>query len=114
MNSIHRNAKQLQKKSRKHQVTQTGPAAFTVTSGSSGSQYQITLNGIARCSCSWGQYRPAGTTCGCSHTLAVYSHLSQAAGVKVMAWSSEEEARRQHRQMITTIEGLTLTARKAA
>lgn len=109
---ITRNAKQLQKKSRKHQVTQTGPAAFTVTSGSSGSQYQITLNGIARCSCSWGQYRPVGTTCGCSHVLSVMSHLSQAAGVKVSAWSSEEAAEKQHRQRIGELEGLHLTVRK--
>lgn len=110
--TITRNAKAIQSKSRKHQVEQTGPAAFTVTSGSSGSQYNITLNGIARCSCSWGEYRPAGQTCGCSHVLAVYSHLSQAAGVKVMAWASEEEARRQHRQIVELGDGLTLTVRK--
>jgi hypothetical protein len=110
--SITRNAKQIQAKSRKHEVAQTGPTSFTVTSGTSGSQYQITLNGIAKCSCDWGKFRKAGTTCGCSHVLSVYSFLGDQAGRKVMAWSSEEEARRQHRQMVTEIEGLVLTARK--
>lgn len=110
--NITRNAKAIQKKSRQHEVTQDAPAGFTVKSGSSGKSYRVILNGIATCTCDWGQYRKIGTPCGCSHVLAVYSHLSQAAGVKVMAWASEEEARRQHRQRLTTIEGLVLTVRK--
>lgn len=110
--NCNRNAKSIQKKSRKHQVEQTGPAAFTVTSGSSHKQYNITLNGIARCSCSWGEYRRQGQTCGCSHVVSVYNHLSEQAGYKVMAWASEEEAKKQHRQMITLGDGLTLTVRK--
>jgi hypothetical protein len=110
--SITRNAKSIQKKSRQHQVTQTGPASFTVTSGTSGQEYQVTLNGIARCQCDWGKYRKAGTTCGCSHVVSVMDHLSQAAGYRVMAWASEEEALKQHRKMITLGDGLTLTARK--
>jgi hypothetical protein len=110
--SITRNAKAIQAKSRKHQVTQEAPAGFTVKSGSSGKEYRVILNGIASCTCSWGEYRTIGTTCGCSHVLAVYSHLSQEAGCKVSAWTSEAEAKKQHRQRIGEIEGLYLTARK--
>lgn len=112
MKSIHRNAKAIQKKSRQHEVEQVAPAGFVVKSGSSGKSYRVILNGIATCSCDWGQYRKIGTPCGCSHVLAVYSHLSEQAGCKVMAWASEEEARRQHRQRIGEIEGLVLTVRK--
>lgn len=109
-----RNAKTLQFKSRKHQVTQDAPAGFTVTSGSSGKEYRVILNGIATCSCDWGKFRKAGSTCGCSHVVSVFNHLTEQAGHKVSAWSSQEDAKRQHRAIVTTIEGLTLTARKAA
>lgn len=112
MKSINRNAKKIQSKSRQHQVEQVAPAGFTVTSGSSGEQYRVILNGVASCSCKWGEYRKIGTPCGCSHVLAVMSYLSEQAGYTVMAWASEEEAKKQHRKQLGEIEGLHLTARR--
>src|SRR5262245_14101800 len=106
-----RNAKSIQSKSRKHQVTQDAPAGFTVKSGGSGKEYRVILGTVPTCTCDWGQHRKIGTPCGCSHVVAVYDHLSQVAGRKVSAWASEEEARRQHRTIINLGDGLTLTAR---
>lgn len=111
--SIHRNAKAIQRKSRAHQATQEAPAGFTVTSGSSGKSYRVILGVVPTCTCDWGQYRPIGTPCGCSHVVAVYNHLSEQAGYTVSAWASQEEAARQHRTRIELGDGLTLTARKA-
>jgi hypothetical protein len=110
--SITRNAKQIQKKSRAHQVTQDAPAGFTVVSGGSGKEYRVILGVVPTCTCDWGQYRKIGSPCGCSHVVAVYNHLSEQAGYKVMAWASQEEAARQHRTRIEVGDGLTLTARK--
>lgn len=109
-----RNAKSIQTKSRKHEVEQTGPQTFTVTSSSSGSEYQVTLGEVTCCSCDWGKYRKAGQSCSCSHVVSVYNHLSEKAGYKVMAWGSQEEARKQHRTQVEIGDGLFLTVRKAA
>lgn len=109
-----RNAKAIQSKSKAHQVTQDAPAGFTVKSGSSGKSYRVILGTVPTCNCSWGEYRHIGTPCGCSHVVSVYNHLSSQAGYKVSAWSSQEEAARQHRTRIEVGDGITLTARKAA
>jgi hypothetical protein len=107
-----RNAKSLQKKSRSHEVTQVSPTAFTVVSGGSGSTYTVTLAGqSARCTCDWGKFRKAGQPSGCSHVVSVYDHIAAQGGRKVSAWSSEDDARRQHRPIIQIGDGLTLTAR---
>jgi hypothetical protein len=106
-----RNAKAIQSKSRKHQVTQDAPAGFTVTSGGSGKSYRVILGVVPTCTCDWGQFRKIGTPCGCSHVVAVYDHLAATSGRTVSAWASEAEAKRQHRPTIQIGDGIVLTAR---
>jgi hypothetical protein len=107
-----RQAKTLQTKSRTHEITQISATTYTVKSGASGNEYTVTLkdNG-ATCTCSWAQYRPRkDQRSGCSHTIAVYNHLA-GEDHRVMAWSSEEQAKRQKRPTIQIGDGLTLTVR---
>lgn len=107
-----RQAKNLQSKSRTHEITEVNATTYTVKSGASGNSYTVTLqNNGATCNCSWAQYRPRrDNRSGCSHTIAVYNHLAGDSH-KVMAWSSEEQARKQHRPMISVGDGLILTVR---
>lgn len=109
---MNRQAKTLQSKSRTHEIAKVNDTTYTVKSGASGNEYTVTLqdNG-ATCTCSWAQYRPRhDNRSGCSHTIAVYNHLAGESH-KVMAWGSEEQARKQHRPTIIIGDGLTLTVR---
>jgi hypothetical protein len=107
-----RQAKTLQSKSRTHEITKVNDVTYTVKSGSSGNKYTVTLKDSgATCTCSWAQYRPhRDNRSGCSHTISVYNHLA-GEDHKVMAWSSEEQAKRQHRPTLSIGDGLTLTVR---
>lgn len=107
-----RSAKTLQNKSRTHQITELSPATYSVRSGASGSSYTVTLqNNGATCNCSWAQYRPRrDSRSGCSHVISVFNHLAGESH-KVMAWGSEEDAKRQKRPMVAIGDGLTLTVR---
>lgn len=109
-----KNVKTIQKKSRSHTVTPTGPSTFAVTSGASGNQYRVHINGSSgSCSCEWAKYRPAGDgRCGCSHVVAVFDYLATEAGRKVSAWNSQEEAQRQHRPRFSIGDGVILTSRR--
>lgn len=110
-----RNAKNLQKKSKSHQVTQLTATTYTVKSGSSGSVYTVTLqNQGGRCTCDWQKYRKAGQPSACSHVISVYNHIAEWTGRKVSAWSSEEDAKRQHRPTLDIGDGITLTTRQTA
>lgn len=106
------NPKTLQNKSRTHDVIQTGPQTFEVTSGASGNSYYVTLlsTGGMTCSCKWGQYRNGkDPRSGCSHVQAAYSfHM----GRKASAWTSQEDAQRQHRPIVNIGDGVSLTTRK--
>lgn len=109
-----RNAKQLQKKSKSHEVTQLTSTTYAVKSGSSSKVYTVTLqNHGASCTCDWAKYRKAGQPSACSHTISVYNHIAEWTGRKVSAWSSEEDAKRQKRQRLDIGDGITLTTRKA-
>lgn len=107
------NAKSIQKKSKTHLVTQTGPASYTVTSGASGNEYHVRVfEHGAVCDCKWAQYRPAcDQRSGCSHVVACYNHLATQAGRKVSAWNSRKEAKKQHKPIAAIGDGVTLTAR---
>lgn len=110
-----RNAKNLQSKSRSHQVTQTSATTYTVKSGSSGSVYTVTLqNQGATCQCDWAKYRKAGQPSSCSHTISVYNHIAEWTGRKVSAWQSKEQAKKQHRPTLDIGDGITLTTRQTA
>lgn len=110
-----RNAKAIQSKSKTHEVTQTSATTYTVKSGSSGSVYAVTLqNQGATCQCDWAKYRKAGQPSGCSHVVSVYAHIAEWAGRKISAWSSEEDAKRQHRPTLDISDGIILTTRQTA
>lgn len=111
------NVKSIQKKSRSHVVTPTGPNTYTVTSGASGNSYNVHVTPSGgSCSCKWAQYRPSGDhRSGCSHVIAVFDYIAQQTDNRtVSAWSNREQAQRQHRSNFAIGDGVTLTLRKAA
>jgi hypothetical protein len=112
-----RHTTDLKKKSKSHEVQQTGPARYTVTSGHTGSQYEIAIleNG-ASCTCDWAKYRPVenGGRSGCSHVLAVLAYIESENGRTISAFETLEQAGRQHRPIADIGDGLVLTTRNAA
>jgi hypothetical protein len=107
------NAKAIQKKSKSHTVTPTGLDAFTVVSGSSGSEYEVrvTLHG-GYCSCEWGGYRSrADKRSGCSHVTAAYNFIAAESNRTVSVWASPEDAKRQRRPALNIGDGVHITAR---
>jgi len=104
--------KEMQQKSRSHQVEPLSNEMFIVTSGSSGSQYTVVLMDPIICSCDWGKYREPGLPCGCSHVVAVQNFLAECEKYRVSVWATEEDAKRQHRKTAILGDGLILTARK--
>jgi hypothetical protein len=112
-----RNAKAIQQKSKSHQVTQLTSTTYEVKSGSSGKSYTVTqLNTGFTCSCEWGQYRKRNDPrSGCSHTVSVVSYLASWEGRRVSPWSSEEQARKQHKPIETGLgDNLVLTTRRVS
>ena len=114
--AIERHAKEMQTKSRTHQVVELAEGIYDVTSGKSGRTYRVTLgaHGQVGCTCNWGKYRNAGQPSACSHTLAVYEWMAENEGRRTSAWASEAEAKRQHKAIRRDLagDGLTLTTAK--
>lgn len=108
-----KNVKQIQSKSRTHEVTCPGPDAYSITSGASGKTYNVHIaTHGGTCSCDWGQYRPRGDTrSACSHVTAVYNFIAAEANRTVSVWGSSEDAKRQRRPILNIGDGVTLTAR---
>ncbi len=110
---MERHAKQLQSKSRIHQVTEVAgqPNAYDVTSGHSGKVYRVLVNPDgAFCTCDWAAYRPMNDhRSACSHTIAVYDHIAQQESRRASAWASEQEARRQHKPVTQIGDGVLVT-----
>lgn len=113
-----RNAKGIQSKSRQNEVRHISGDNYEVVSGASGKVYQVNLAGQhgGKCTCDWGQYRPANDQrSGCSHVVAVISYAAREEGAaSVSVWSSEADARRQHRQTLNIGDGVLVTVRGAA
>jgi len=108
-----RHAKEIQKKSRAHQVRQIGPNWYKVYCLTSGQTYDVNLavNG-GTCTCAWGQQRPPGDhRSGCSHVVAAMNYRALQLGRQVSVWSSRKAARRQHRPMVRIGDGLIITSR---
>lgn len=110
-----RNAKALQNKSKLHYVKHIYGYTYEVASAS-GNTYTVRLAPdlqSAWCTCDWARYRPhsTGHICGCSHTVAVYRYLANEANATVAVWSSETDARRQHRSFWPIGDGLYITQR---
>lgn len=113
------NPKTIHKKAKLHTVTPLDHDTFRVTSGASGQSYLVRLQaGLegGTCDCRWGQYRRYRDSyrSGCSHVQAVYRHLESQRNRAPSAWTSREDARRQHRPIFDIGDGVLLTSRKLA
>jgi hypothetical protein len=121
------NAKEVNAKSKTHEVTELSPMVYQVTSGTSGNDYIVrghnNENKLGRntqvtytCSCPWGTYRSnkdAGRS-GCSHVQRVVAYLEMERDRRtVSAWSDTDSAARQHRPVIVLGDGVQMTTRKA-
>jgi len=112
--NINRNAKPMQIKSRTHEVTKINNNSYSVFSSRQGNTYSVNVfESGASCTCDWATKRHhENGAVGCSHTIAVFDFIAKENGAKsVSAWASEEEAKRQHRQMNVIGDGLVLTKR---
>ena len=106
-----RHGKSLTKKSRKHQVAQTGQGYFQVISGSSNKVYNIhqLTDGRFICQCDWHKYHSYGE---CSHTISVRQYLADIESRKVHAYGSIAEYRQAHRRYEDYNDGVILASRK--
>jgi hypothetical protein len=116
---MNRRPKFLQSKSKSHSVSHVHGYTYQVESGTSGNTYTVRLSPDlqkAWCTCDWAKYRPhnTGHVCGCSHTVAVYRYLAAETDATISVWSSEDDARRQHRPWWPVGDGLFVTQRRAA
>lgn len=91
--------KKLQEKAKLCVVSPLGNGRFRVDSPS-GKWYVVRAltNGGFECSCEWSQYHRTDLEPD-SHTIAVEMYLAAQADLSVSVWNSEEDARKQHRQM---------------
>jgi len=112
---MQRHAKELQTKSRTHQITSLAAGVYEVTSGASGETYRVTVNDHgATCTCNWAKYRPTtDPRSACSHTIAVYNYRAQQQKRRAYAWHDEERARRQHKKLTGIGDGILVTTSKA-
>lgn len=107
---MQRHAKKLQKKSRTHQIEESGDS-WLVTSGTSGETYRVVelTTGSFNCTCNWHIYHPAGE---CSHTASVRDHIAQQEGRRVILHSTVEDFRKSHRKYEDFNEGVIVSTRK--
>jgi len=109
------NPKLVNQKAKTHNVTPLDHNTFRVESSNSKNKYFVKLLGNGgTCDCSWGQYRKHSETyrSGCSHVQAVYQQLEGQRNRTTSAWSTKEDAGRQHRQIADIGDGVILTLRK--
>ncbi len=107
-----RHAKELQQKSRKHQIkASANKGTFLIESSTSGTTYAVRAmtNGSFRCTCKWSEYNP---TKSCSHTMAVRQWLAVAGRKALSFWASTDDAARQHRSTERISNGLWATTRR--
>jgi hypothetical protein len=102
-----RHAKKLQAKAQMNRVAGV-PGAWLVESATSGETYQVfpIRDSELRCTCDWSQYHPAEP---CTHRLAVTKHEAQKHGRRAYFWSTEKQARKQHKKMKQIGSGLWMT-----
>ena len=91
-------------------------------------RYMVRVNddGTCKCECNWGtngghsRQKQTGKTSAfkpksaCHHVHAVKEWLAQQEGRRTSAWSSLEDAQRQHRPITELGDGVWLTSRLAA
>jgi len=107
---IERDAKAMQKKSRRHQVRDLDGGLYEVTSGASGQTYTVNMcGGVTRCTCDWGKWTSVGEQTVCSHVLAAQEYLARQDGRTISAWSRESDAAKQKRIQQYLGQGVTVT-----
>lgn len=110
--------KVVSQKAKTHDVTPLDRDTFRVKSGESGKDYFVRLlpnEDGGTCDCKWGERRKYRDNykSACSHVQAVYLQIEGQRSRTVAAWSTKEEAKRQHRQMTDIGDGVILTLRKS-
>lgn len=107
-----RHAKELQKKSRTHDVQMTD-WGWKVVSGSSGKEYAVreTADGGFVCTCKWHDYHPGGE---CSHVASVRQWLAEIRKRTIYLEDSVEAYRASHRKFEDYNEGVIYTSAKVA
>lgn len=111
------NPKSVSQKAKLHDVTPQDNDVFRVKSGTSGEEYFVRLlpnEDGGTCNCDWGKctkYQD-GYKSGCSHVQAVYQQMEDQRNRTTSAWSTVEDAKRQHRQITNIGNGVILTLRK--
>jgi uncharacterized Zn finger protein len=109
------NPKRIRQKARSHRIHPTvQPGLYRVESGESGNAYWVLLDTVEAsgiCTCPWGKHHfPSG----CSHVVAALAERAEAKGRRISAWSTVEEAKRQHQPWREVADGMVVTSRKAA
>lgn len=104
------------RKAKLHKVTPVDRDVFRVESPSGKSYNSRFQHGVegAVCSCEYGQYRPYGDhyRSACSHVIAMYMHYYKLAGYSVSVWTSEADAKRQHRKVLFIGDNCWVTLRR--
>jgi hypothetical protein len=109
-----RQVKTIQDKSRYHTVRQVRANWYKVTSHETGRVYDVALglNG-GTCTCEWGRQRPDDDRrSACSHVVAAINYRAGQKGRRISVWNNEDDARRQHRPMLSIGDGVILTSRR--
>lgn len=113
-----RNAKELQRRASLHSVFPVETNVYRVISGRSGTEYRVVMFSdlTGNCNCPFGTERKETVAAnkgavGCSHVLAVISHLAQADGRRISTWADVEQAKRQHKTVVSQADGLVITKR---
>ena len=107
--------KSVNRKAKTHDVTPLDKNTFRVKSSNSGNEYLVRLvEDGGTCDCAWGQYRKYSDSyrSGCSHVQAVIQQLEGQRNRTTSAWSSKEDAKRQHRPIANIGDGVILTLRR--
>jgi len=107
------NVKAVAKKSKTHTVYQESETTFQVTSGASGSTYEVTTEPVHRCNCRWGQFTKRGKPVACSHVQKVVKFLASARGYKATARSQDDSLGSLHRKNLLIGNGVVFTLRRA-
>lgn len=111
--------KQLQRQSKRLQVTRVDKFTLRVASQSDPTsphevRVKFDADGVvhAQCDCEWARIHGAP----CTHVMAALEHLAETKGRRLSYWSTQEDARKQkHRVFYLTgrdkTEGLWITSR---
>lgn len=114
---MQRHTKKLMKKARACKVSLTQHTGLFSVKSPSGSEYFVEYLAegnkdlhILRCGCKWCEYHQDRV---CAHKLAVELWCAESGFETISAWSTHQDAKRQHRH-IERVQDVFVTYRKAA